>query len=648
MQKDFLNNKIKPLLIIVTNDPFLFSLVALVCVFFISFVLCHPYYQTIDDLLIKSIADGSYAGTNQPSEFLLFTNIYYGKILKYLYSCCISIDWYDISHYFFLSISMFVINLCLFRKDSNILYKIASFLLTVSVFSLLFVSLQFTMVCATLAITAVILAIYYLTEDNLSLPKKSLIILGIFLFSIASSLIRIEAFASIILLGGLFFLSFIRKNNFKKAIFIIIIMSITVTATLGLYIKSNKIINSNNEYKTELEYNLTRLDTTEKTIASVGLDPDRMWKPAEKTVPAFEKKMKEIGWSIGTYRASLNSLHIGDVNLYNIEKYKKFANVFSDEIKIKNNFKVKFDIADYYNFFKYYVATLLILILIFPSKKNFKMALFLGIIFFAYVVSLSAAYKTLPPRVWINFVDLLLLTFMLYLKNSDFIKYNSFSFTFKPHDSFTEKQKGIMVFVIYAILFSLFMSYGFRPVSKTNKDLNSDLYKSKKSIEESLPLLDKGKVYLLDIATLEPFARPFEKNIFNSGYKILNFSYISQFGVHKQKMKNFGIPLTDTWNYICSNDNVLYLSVKETAYTNFYANSNKIAISRFLKDNYNKDVAFVPVQNTDFSDLRAFQCVTLTNEEIKRKKELRKEKYFNEVYYIEMKDKEAIEDETKD
>lgn len=617
-------NKIVYALNTILDNPFYFSLFTLCAVYVLSFAVFTPYYQTVDDLLIKSIADGSYAQTKVPSEFLLFTNIYYGKILKFLYLSFPALNWYDISHYFLLTVSMLVIIACLYKKEGALLYKIVTLLLVILSFTLLFVALQFTLVTVTLATAAVILAIYFITETKLSLVKKLLIIAGFIVFSLISSLIRIEAFGSVIVLGGLFYLSFINKKNYKKAIFFVIIVILTVAATLLLFYQSNRLIKSNAQYADELNYNLARLETTERTIAGTTTMPSKMFVDVENKIPYFANELEKMGWSIGTYRASLNSLHLGDVDLFNVDKYNQFADKFSDQISIKKNFRIKFNIADYYSTFKYYIGVFLILILLFPCQKVYIKGIVLAVIFYLYILGLSTTYKALPPRVWIGFVCLTLFAFFIYIKNVKPLRLeDKFATVFKYFNNFFVRNqlKKLLSVTIYVVLVFLLAAWLYRPLCKFDK-VYSKLNKSRIYITKAMNTLDKDKVYMLDIATLEPFAKPFVKNIFDSGFKLLNFTYISQFAVHKDKMSAYNIPQEGTWKYICSNDNVQYLSIQNGAYVNFYQRSNVDAITKFMRDNYGEEIMLIPVQDTMETNLKTFACVKLTPEQIKRKHEI--------------------------
>src|SRR5574340_1257988 len=78
------------------NGLRLLGLAALLnAILFGLFLACGtPYYETNDDLSMQLIASGSFTG--QPSEYLVFTNVVIGWVLRILYETWNGPNWYMI------------------------------------------------------------------------------------------------------------------------------------------------------------------------------------------------------------------------------------------------------------------------------------------------------------------------------------------------------------------------------------------------------------------------------------------------------------------------------------------------------------------------------------------------------------------------
>ena len=155
-------------------------------------------YETNDDALMASISSGQYGGT--PSEYLVFTNIIIGLLLKALYTITPDVYWYPIylilCHFCSL-LAVFYALAQLFEKRQNALLAYLMLFFSVELYLLQF--LQFTTTAGLAGVAGILLL--------LSNPNKSKLfhlngqsIMGIALL-ILSGLIRLEVLQELLILS---------------------------------------------------------------------------------------------------------------------------------------------------------------------------------------------------------------------------------------------------------------------------------------------------------------------------------------------------------------------------------------------------------------------------------------------------------------
>jgi hypothetical protein len=223
---------------------FLFELIYILCFMNIG-------YETDDDSAMNLLSSGMYSG--KPTEYLIFTNVFIGYCLKFLYCLNLNINWYVWYLLFSLSLGYFTIQYLIDRFFINNLFaRIAVHLSIFYFFSTLFSELQFTRVAVILILTGIILLMIY---DN-----KKKIILGTLLL-ILGSLIRIDILYinGIILLPFFIYLFYIKK--YKRLIMVCFMFFICF-----LFSVMNDLVYSRNlelvEYKkfNRLQYQITKDD----------------------------------------------------------------------------------------------------------------------------------------------------------------------------------------------------------------------------------------------------------------------------------------------------------------------------------------------------------------------------------------------------
>lgn len=170
-----------------------YSFSGIICILIISYVICHPYYQTNDDVVMKMIASGNSFAFQSPNEHLIYINILYGKALKFLYIHFSSFEWYDIFFSVLTSISGFAIIHSLVRLAEKAVFKVFVTLSLICTLPLFFINVQFTQVASMLAISAVLTFISLILKKPKRIIFSLIGILNIFFAITFSALVRIES-----------------------------------------------------------------------------------------------------------------------------------------------------------------------------------------------------------------------------------------------------------------------------------------------------------------------------------------------------------------------------------------------------------------------------------------------------------------------
>ncbi len=123
-----------------------FGIIFLACILevFLLVILLPPVLETNDDVMLNSIVSG--ALNNSPSEFILFSNIFIGRILKSFYTVLPTVNWY----FWYLEIALFLgyfaIQYSFFRLKRQMWVKIINHFLILTLLAHTFLILQFTRV----------------------------------------------------------------------------------------------------------------------------------------------------------------------------------------------------------------------------------------------------------------------------------------------------------------------------------------------------------------------------------------------------------------------------------------------------------------------------------------------------------------------
>lgn len=154
--------------------------------FAVGFLLFKPFYMTNDDVLITLLAMGFGTPNHNPSEFLLWVNILFGFLLKWLYNTWPEHHWYGFILFSIFFLSTWTMSFVFFKTPDRIrLFLI--FVVLPTTFFYFFTQMEWTVVAFGASQAALFLAF----EPPPETGWKPLVLAGLLFFS--SSLIRFSS-----------------------------------------------------------------------------------------------------------------------------------------------------------------------------------------------------------------------------------------------------------------------------------------------------------------------------------------------------------------------------------------------------------------------------------------------------------------------
>lgn len=270
-------------------------------------LLCVPLSESGDDAVMMSIVSGGYG---EYTSYIVFSNIFYAKIIMLLNSQIGLINWYMLIQFGVIFFSFCSITYILLRKYGIKLGFLLSFCFVMFFSSDVYLQYQFTKTAA-LATAAGCVVLFYIIGVRKSTPGiiagGGLIVLG--------SVIRFYSFLEVM---GIFFplgiwliLLALRKNEYKTVKRYIFIFGTVVIASFAFYFSDKMVYNSQSEWAEYKEYNSLRSKIRDYPIA--GYDEN-------------EEAYKDIGMTKNDY-LNLLQWNIGDIDYYTPDLYKKIINI---------------------------------------------------------------------------------------------------------------------------------------------------------------------------------------------------------------------------------------------------------------------------------------------------------------------------------
>ena len=171
------------------------------------------YYELNDDTGINAIASGAVSGT--PSEFLLFTNVIIGYLLKFLFTCLPTVNWYTWYLLSALFMGYVAIQYVFANKKEPLWLGIFKHGLVLALLLNCITTINFTEVAVVASAGGMLVIMASENKNHLKLGYGlCLIVLG--------ALIRAEVFKMFIFLGLPFFVYLLYAKHFRKLLFIVL------------------------------------------------------------------------------------------------------------------------------------------------------------------------------------------------------------------------------------------------------------------------------------------------------------------------------------------------------------------------------------------------------------------------------------------
>ncbi len=542
-------------------------------------IILFPFlFESNDDSFMNSIVSGAISGT--PSEYIIFTNIIIGKILKHFFILFPTINWYT----WYLILSFFAgylsIQYCFNKIRSDFWVKVIRHLLILSVIIFSLLILQFTRISAISLIGGLLLLLFS------SKKSYSEVICGVFLIVLGSA-IRFDVFLMCIVLVMPFIIILIINKNKRKILYFSLAISLVLLTTLYDYLAYKKAP----EYYAYRQFNELRSKITTHDNPSF-------------TYNNKKEITKKIGWTETDFKLASNfNIDIGHPK-FTTEKLIQITNdsqsfiskTFSITfiIKLKETFlKIKVFLSEK-NYFIFYCFLLL-----FFFQKRWK-EIFTMSLYFLFIAMLAFYlyyYLDGNPKVRVLyglFLPLFLLS-IYYFDLENIVNKKALSLIRHKIIMYT-----LVILALLAVSLPL-LSYAKASNQILNKRIRS--HKINNFIQTQ-----KDKFYVSWIGlTYDPFKLPYkQENVYTLGWlagspfnknKIEKYTGLKGIGIYSIYEKELVWYFSNNAFYNDNKFNELVSNFYFTNYTSCSLKKEKYSISE--KDTIYKLVFFIPKQNTN-------------------------------------------------
>jgi len=405
------------------EKPFLSALIINGLLFALAYLVYTPFFQTNDDPGMMLEVAGV-ALSPEPTEYMIFTSVILGKILKSLYSATPSIAWYG----YYLVFSLFIGNTALLyvflRRNPHffaiILYVI--YFMLIEMFTL--ISLQFTVTGFACGLGGMALIFLLPNTTNKPFTIKGLLnlssVTGAFLLGLAL-MIRLEAIAlSVALFSPIILIELFRQK--KLFLHNILQFGFAIAICIPLFI-INKSAYSTPEWKESAEFIPKVGQFVDNHVMHKASEEKRKeamektgWKPIDNAMLSFWFFMDEEIYSIKNFDAALSVLE----NEMNTDEITKYLEDVVYEQPIVNRAMLIVVFFSVFLFFKPEQSDN-------PSESKIllglNIALVIGTFIGLYGLLWAIHYflKQAPPHVYISsYIFLAILPLLLMTENSSF------------------------------------------------------------------------------------------------------------------------------------------------------------------------------------------------------------------------------------
>lgn len=335
--------------------PFITAVILCVFFFLMAVIFCDQKYETNDDYCTDSILSGTLNG--KPNQYILFSNILLGYLLKGIYSLIP-----DISFYFIMLLIMGLVSLIiivwLILKRCRVSVGILASIICLTCFSDdLFILVQFTKVASVAIAAGGLLFLEAITDKTLS-HRKLCAASGAALF-LLGSMLRLNCIYCVIPFLLIRFIVLAYKKSFKDILFRFLMCAVLIGSSYALLGINNVIWNADPDYRYFVELNEYRYPVTDVP------------KPLYDEI---RPEMEAIGVSeIDYYMAA--TWQFTDLSVFTPEKLEKIAGVLSDyNSKQTNTVSRAIDVFGYREYWSYpgvIGIVLLCILLLFTERKPY-------------------------------------------------------------------------------------------------------------------------------------------------------------------------------------------------------------------------------------------------------------------------------------
>lgn len=365
---------------LVKNNDLMKSLLISILLPALSILLGEPSFNTNDDVAMMMFSSGWYL-SGQPSEYIIFSHIYIGILLKYLYSNFGGVPWYGLYLYFLQTVSVFFICYTFFKfyKGENSI-KLLYFLVIFVYGTYFYLYIQFTHVAICLAIAGGLSYVCFLHNRCLGW------ILAVVVFFILSSLVRFSAVYIVIFLLIPYFIFYL-CNVRPKAI--ITIFSPIIVTILFMSLLSN--INSN-YYKSDTIWG----DYIEYNSVRGGLHANNQFMRFAENISS--KELDKVGWSSNDL-LMFKEWFFGDPEIYSLDKLNIISNNLSSLDYVFFDFGRFVNILRSYSEYIFLTIFLTVILIYEKSNKIYNIQLIFFLAYFFLLISIMGLLIRIPTRV---------------------------------------------------------------------------------------------------------------------------------------------------------------------------------------------------------------------------------------------------------
>ena len=542
-------------------SPLRFSLFVNFILFSLTYLLFTPYFQTNDDVGMMLISSGtSQIGT--PSEYVFFTNIFIGKILKALYLFSSTTPWYGL---YLITVLYFSYSLIFYRILKNNIsnrafISVIYFLFFICAAKFTLLSLQFTIVAGLSGIAGFSIVVFTLNADTFSsLFKYNKAIYAGLLFIVLSAMIRFES----MILSGLLFVPVItlklyedHKTSFRSVLLAVLAMGagfILNKYNDSIYAKQNNYVQFNSMRGEFVDNEIMNKNTPEVQMAA----------------------LKQAGWSVNDYEM-MKSWYFMDENLYNVNTFGKALSVLKkipDDASLQ---KVYQNISKVYATQKIYfksafILLITLLLLISLNYKTFKLMISAVVFSFLVIVALQFYLKPPPLRILYTVATGLLIVVQLVINGdiiNELLKIN--------------ENRRVSFYIVAFILFTTLMVN----TTKSDKFISKDIHRKNAAIRKTIDELTHNNETLYVIWAnsfyFEGIA-PLENINYLKNFHIFSLGTMQRMPYSIEVLKKYNA--ANLYTGMATNDNIK-LILGNSHYNFKYLDKLNI----FMKEHYNKTI----------------------------------------------------------